>query len=141
MLVPSDVNTLTGKIIGCAIEVHRALGPGLLETIYLACLIVELRREGLRVDVQVRVPVVYRGVTLDCSYVLDLIVEGTVIVELKCVTALLPVHEAQLLTYLKLTDKPIGLLINFNVPVLKNGIVRKINSTPGGVRPTAGRAS
>src|SRR6185437_8290777 len=108
MLVPSDVNTLTGKIIGCAIEVHRALGPGLLETIYLACLIVELRREGLRVDVQVRVPVVYRGVTLDCSYVLDLIVEGTVIVELKCVTALLPVHEAQLLTYLKLTEKPIG---------------------------------
>ena len=128
MPVPPSVNTLTWKIIECAIAVHRALGPGLLESAYLACLIAELRHAGLRVDVGVKVPIVYRGLKLNCGYKLDLLVEGTVILELKTVDTVLPVHEAQLVTYLKLTQKPIGLLLNFNVVMLKNGIVRKINS-------------
>jgi GxxExxY protein len=127
MPVDPSVNRLTFKIIKCAIAVHRALGPGLLESAYFACLVVELRREGLRVDVDVRVPLVYRGMKLDCAYRLDMIVEGTVVLELKAITAVLPVHEAQLLTYLKITGRPVGLILNFNVPVMKDGIVRKIN--------------
>jgi GxxExxY protein len=106
--------------------VHRALGPGLLESAYLACLIVELRHAGLRVEIEVEVPIVYREVTLDCVYKLDLLIEGLVIIELKAVSQILPVHEAQLMTYLKLTGKPLGLLLNFNVPQMKDGIVRKI---------------
>ena len=128
MPVPPSVNALTWRIIECAIAVHRALGPGLLESAYLACLIAELRHAGLRVDVGVKVPIVYRGLQLNCGYRLDLLVEGTVVLELKTVDTVLPVHEAQLVTYLKLTQKPIGLLLNFNVVMLKNGIVRKINS-------------
>jgi GxxExxY protein len=128
MPVPASVNALTWKIIECAIAVHRALGPGLLESAYLACLIAELQHAGLRVDVGVKVPIVYRGLKLNCGYKLDLLVEGTVVLELKTVDAVLPVHEAQLVTYLKLTQKPIGLLLNFNVVMLKNGIVRKINN-------------
>ena len=128
MPVPPSVNTLTWKIIECAIAVHRALGPGLLESAYLVCLIAELRHARLRVDVGVKVPIVYRGLELNCGYKLDLLVEGTVVLELKTVDTVLPVHEAQLVTYLKLTQKPIGLLLNFNVVMLKNGIVRKINT-------------
>jgi len=128
MPVPSSLNALSWKIIECAIAVHRALGPGLLESAYRACLIVELRRAGLHVDVEVAVPIVYRGITLDCGYKLDLLVERTVIIELKALSALLPVHDAQLVTYLRLTGKPLGLLLNFNVPVMKDGIVRKINT-------------
>ena len=124
----SSLNALSWKIIECAIAVHRALGPGLLESAYRACLIVELRRAGLHVDVEVAVPIVYRGITLDCGYKLDLLVERTVIIELKALSALLPVHDAQLVTYLRLTGKPLGLLLNFNVPVMKDGIVRKINT-------------
>jgi GxxExxY protein len=122
------VNALTWKIIQCAITVHSALGPGLLESAYLACLIVELRHAGLRVDVGVEVPLIYRGLKLDCGYKLDLLVEDTVILELKTVSTILAVHEAQLVTYLKLTGKPLGLLLNFNVPLMKDGIVRKINT-------------
>ena len=101
-----EINQLTWKIIGCAIAVHKALGPGLLESAYLACLIVELQSEGLQVETNVSVPVVYRGKTLKCGYKVDILVNGTVILELKAVAAILPIHEAQLLTYLKLTGKP-----------------------------------
>ncbi|HTM27605.1 MAG TPA: GxxExxY protein [Vicinamibacterales bacterium] len=126
--VDPRINALTWKIIKCAMSVHSALGPGLLESAYLACMVVELRHAGLRVDVAVKVPLLYRELTLDCGYTLDLLVENIVILELKAMAALLPVHAAQLLTYLKLTGKPIGLLINFNVPMLKDGIVRRINT-------------
>jgi GxxExxY protein len=124
--VSPALNALSWKIIECAIAVHRALGPGLLESAYLACLIVELRHAGLRVEIEVEVPIVYREVTLDCVYKLDLLIEGIVIIELKAVSQILPVHEAQLMTYLKLTGKPLGLLLNFNVAQMKDGIVRKI---------------
>lgn len=128
MGVSPAVNALTWKIIGCAIAVHKALGPGLLESAYLACLIEELRSAGLKVEVGVPVPLVYRGIKLKCGYRLDLLVEDTVILELKTVIQILAIHEAQLVTYLKLTGKPIGLLLNFNVAVMKEGgITRKIN--------------
>ena len=128
MPVPPSLNVLTSKIIACAIAVHAALGPGLLESVYVQCLIVELRQAGLRVDVGVEFPIVYRGVTVDCTYKLDLLVEGIVILEIKAVATILAVHQAQLLTYLKLTGKPLGLLLNFNVPTMKDGIVRMINT-------------
>jgi GxxExxY protein len=128
MPVPASLNALSWKIIQCAITVHSTLGPGLLESAYLACLIVELRHAGLRVATEVSVPIVYRGLELECGYRLDLLVEGTVILELKAIAAILPIHEAQLVTYLKWTGKPLGLLLNFNVPLMKNGIVRKINT-------------
>jgi GxxExxY protein len=118
---------LTEKIIGAAIEVHRALGPGLLESAYEECLCRELNLRGIPFQRQVPLPVEYKGVKLDCGYRLDLIVEDEVILELKCVEHLLPVHDAQLLTYLKLTRKRVGLTINFNVATLvKGGIVRKV---------------
>jgi GxxExxY protein len=117
---------LTEQIIGAAMEVHKALGPGLLESVYEECLCHELHLRGVRFQRQLTVPVVYKGVALDCGYRLDLIVEATVIVELKCVERVLAIHEAQLLTYLKLLDKPVGFIINFNVPVLRSGIVRKV---------------
>jgi len=128
MPLPPGINLLTWTIIGCAIAVHKALGPGLLEAAYRACLIAELRHAGLRVEVEVPVPIVYRGMKIDCGYRIDLIVEGTVILEIKSIAAVLPIHEAQLMTYLRLTDKPLGLLLNFNVPVMKDGIVRRVNT-------------
>jgi GxxExxY protein len=118
---------LTEKIIGAAIEVHRALGPGLLESAYEECLCRELGLHGLPFQRQVSLPIEYKGVKLDCGYRLDLIVQDEVILELKCAEHLLPVHDAQLLTYLKLTHKRVGLIINFNVAMLvKGGIVRKV---------------
>jgi GxxExxY protein len=118
---------LTEKVIGAAIEVHRALGPGLLESAYEECMCRELDLRGLAFQRQVPLPVEYKGVKLDCGYRLDLVVQEAVILELKCVDHILPVHEAQLLTYLKLTGKRIGLIINFNVSVLvRGGIVRKV---------------
>jgi GxxExxY protein len=118
---------LTEKIIGAAIEVHRALGPGLLESAYEECLCRELHLRGIPFQRQVPLPVEYKGVKLDCGYRLDLIVQDAVILELKCVEHILPVHEAQLLAYLKLTGKRIGLIINFNVATLvRGGIVRKV---------------
>ena len=129
MALSPEINALTRTIIGCAITVHSTLGPGLLESAYQACLILELRHAGLGVDVSVAVPLVYRGVSISCGYRLDLLVQGIVIVELKSVTAILPVHEAQLVTYLKLAKKPVGLMFNFNVKLLKDGgICRKINA-------------
>jgi GxxExxY protein len=117
---------LTEQIIGAAMEVHKALGPGLLESVYEECLCHELHLRGLKFQRQLSVPVIYKGVTLDCGYRLDLIVEDTVILELKCIERVLAIHEAQLLTYLKLLDKPVGFIINFNVPVLRQGIIRKV---------------
>jgi GxxExxY protein len=118
---------LTEQIIGSAIEVHKLIGPGLLESVYEECLCYELHLRGLEFQRQVSVPVVYKGVKLDCGYRLDLIVENSVILELKCVDRVLPIHEAQLITYLKLLDKPVGFIINFNVSALKQGgIVRKV---------------
>jgi len=117
---------LTEAIIGAAIEVHRALGPGLLESAYEQCLMHELEHCGLRVRNQVPLPLVYKGLQLECGYRIDLVVEETVVIELKAVEALLPIHEAQLITYLKLSRMSVGLLINFCVPVLKNGIVRRV---------------
>lgn len=121
------INELTEKVIGAAMEVHRALGPGLLESAYESCLARELAMQGITFEQQVELPVVYRGVPLSCGYRLDFLVEGKLILELKAVEELLPIHEAQLLTYLKLSDKRIGLLINFNVVLLKQGLRRIVN--------------
>jgi len=117
---------LTGRIIGAAIEVHRRLGPGLLESAYETCLAYELNLAGLKVKRQVPVPIVYRDIKLDSGYRIDMIIEDEVIVEVKSVASLLPVHEAQLLSYLKHNGGGRGLLINFNVKLLKDGIKRLI---------------
>jgi len=117
---------LTGKIIGAAIEVHKALGPGLLESAYQACLAQELGSRGVVFERERSLPVAYKGLQLDCAYRPDFIVEDAVIVELKAVKKVLPIHEAQLITYLKLSGCHVGLLINFNVPVLKDGITRRV---------------
>ena len=119
-----ESNSVTGKIIGAAIEVHRSLGPGLLESVYAACLIYELRLRKLRVEHQIPLPVFYKDVMLDCGYRLDLVVGDQVIVEIKSVSGFAPIHEAQLLSYLKLSRWKLGLLINFNVRILKDGIRR-----------------
>ena len=119
-------NELTHKIIGAAIEIHRLLGPGLLESAYEECLARELTLRGLQFERQKPIPVVYKDVQLECGYRIDLLVEGRIVVELKAVGALAPIHEAIVLTYLKLSDRLLGLLINFNVPVLKDGIRRFI---------------
>jgi len=108
-------------------EVHSELGPGLLESVYEICVIEVLERKGINVSSQVSLPVTFQGSVLDKEFIIDLLVEGKVILELKAVEVLLPIHEAQLVTYLKLADKKLGLLINFNVPLLKQGIKRKIN--------------
>lgn len=117
----------THDILGAAIEVHRRLGPGLLESAYETCLFRELTLRGIDCVQEVPLPVRYRGVQLDCGYRLDLIVQGSVVVEVKAVHKVLPVHRAQVLTYLKLTSLRLGLLINFNVEVLRSGIYRIIN--------------
>ncbi|MGC2548895.1 MAG: GxxExxY protein [Candidatus Sulfotelmatobacter sp.] len=118
---------LTEQVIGAAIEVHRELGPGLMESAYEECLCHELHLRGLKFERQMALPVRYKGVNLDCGYRLDLVVEDSLILELKCVEHTLPVHDAQLLTYLKLTGKRVGLILNFNVSVLtRGGIVRKV---------------
>ena len=122
-----ELNALTSRIIGSAIEMHRILGPGLLESVYQACLFYELQKSGLQVDTQKTVPVVYKDVKLDIGFRADAIVERTVIVEIKSVVAVAPIHRAQVLTYLKLTGCQAGLLINFNVPVLKQGITRVLS--------------
>lgn len=126
-----ELNLLTEAIIGAAIAVHRALGPGLLESTYEACLEHELLKRGLTVERQKPLPVVYGGVKLECGYRNDLLVNGCILVELKAVEALAKIHEAQVLSYLKLSGCRIGLLINFNVLVLKDGVRRLINTYPG----------
>lgn len=122
-------NELSSEIIGAAIEVHKELGPGLLESVYEACLIQELENRGLCVESQVLLPLYYKGRKLDKEFRIDLLVEGKVIVELKAVEELKSIHEVQLVTYLKLANKKLGLLINFNVPILIKGIKRRINGT------------
>jgi len=128
VLIDTPYNSVTKEIIGSAIEVHRTLGPGLLESAYLHCVQHELSSRGLRWHTQHPIPIVYKGIALDLSYRLDLIVEDSVVVELKSVEKLLSLHEAQLLTYLRLTRCPIGLLINFNVTKLTDGIKRLLNA-------------
>jgi GxxExxY protein len=125
----SGFNDVTHEILGAAIEVHRTLGPGLLESTYMPCLQFELRARDLKFVSQQAVPIVYKGMALETSYRIDLIVEALVVVEVKSVAVLLPVFEAQLLTYLHLTRCPAGLLINFNMPRLMDGVKRKINPT------------
>lgn len=120
-------NEITEKIIGAAIKVHQRLGPGLLESAYQACLYYEIIKEGLTVEKEKPLPLVYEEVKLDCGYRIDLLIENTIIVEVKSVDALADIHLAQILTYLKLSNKRIGLLINFNVTRLKDGLKRVIN--------------
>ncbi|MCU0873102.1 MAG: GxxExxY protein [Pirellulaceae bacterium] len=134
MNVSSD-NVLTGRVIGAAIAVHRELGPGLNESVYETTLSAELSAGGVYHECQVPLPLRYKGVKLDCGYRMDLLIEGRLIVELKSVEAILPIHEAQLLTYLRLTSRELGLLINFDVAVLKRGVRRRI-WTPDYQRPT-----
>ena len=117
---------LTEQVIGAAIEVHKQLGPGLLESAYEECLCHELHLRGISFKRQVPLPVEYKGIKLDCGYKLDILVEDAVILELKCVEKVLPIHEAQLLTYLKMTGKKVGFILNFNVAVLSRGLVRKV---------------
>jgi GxxExxY protein len=121
-----ELNQLTEQIIGAAIEVHRALGPGLLESAYEACMIHELKLRGILVEHQRELPIRYKNLTVECGFRLDLWIEGKVIVEIKAVDRFHPIHEAQLITYLRLTGCKAGLLINFNVMVLKDGIKRKV---------------
>jgi len=122
-----EVNHVTGSIIHAAVTVHRALGPGLLESAYQACLVYELRVLALTVEEDVRLPISYKSVKLDRGYRIDLRVNGCVVVEVKCVSKLAPIHDAQLITYLKLTDCPMGLLLNVNVPLMKHGIKRRVH--------------
>ena len=121
-------NDLTREVIGAAIRIHRRLGPGLLESAYETCLAYELEKLGLRVERQKPVPLIYESVKLECGFRADLVVEGGLVVELKCKEALHPVDEAQLLSHLRLLNIPIGLLINFHVALLKDGIKRMVNN-------------
>lgn len=122
-----DLNTVSGHIVDAAMKVHSALGPGLLESAYEACLAYELRKRGLQVQSQVECPVIYDGIRIDIGYRLDLLVEVAVITELKTVENITSLHKAQLLSYLKLSGKKVGLLLNFNVEHMKDGIVRLAN--------------
>jgi GxxExxY protein len=123
----AQVNSVSGAIIACAVTVHSTLGPGLLESTYEARLIYEIQKKGISVAQQVGLPVVYEGQRLEVGYRIDLLVDNLVIVEIKAIEALAPIHRAQLLSYLKLSGKPLGLLLNFNVPLMKDGIVRMRN--------------
>ena len=127
-MTAGEVNRITHAAIGAAIEVHRHLGPGLLESAYDECLSREMTIRSIPFERQYPLPVEYKGVRLDCGYRLDYLVAKEVVLELKSVETILPVHEAQLLTYLQLGGWQVGLLINFNVEILKNGIIRKVNS-------------
>lgn len=128
---PMPDNEITDKIIGAAIEVHRHLGPGLLESAYEECLCHELGQIGLTFERQVHLPIAYKGLRLDCSYRMDLVVEGRIIVEIKAIEGLLPIHTAQVLIYLKSSGKQLGLLINFNETILKKGLKRIVNHYTG----------
>ncbi len=129
----ADANKITAEIIGAAIEVHKALGPGLLESAYEECLCHELGLRGVSFERQVLLPLEYKGIKLDCGYRIDLVVENQIIVELKTVNRIDPIHEAQLLTYMRLRNESLGLIINFSVPVLKNGIKRIIDDKRAGI--------
>ena len=127
----SGINSITSAIIGAAMKVHSALGPGPLESAYEACLAHELRKAGLDVRMQVELPVIYDGIRVELGYRIDLMVNDAVIIELKCVDRIAPIHEAQILSYLKLSKKRVGLIINFHVRHLKDGIKRFIEGTDG----------
>ena len=120
----THIDSITGQVIGCAIEVHRTLGPGLLESVYEKCLVYELAQKGLTVETQKELPVCYKDVRIDCGFRMDLLVEKIVLVEIKAVERVTAVHEAQVLTYMKLAGVKVGLLINFNEKLLKDGIKR-----------------
>lgn len=124
--VPTDVNFLANRAVNAAVKVHKELGPGLLESVYESCLFYELKKEISEIEKQVKIPIIYDGIKLDADLRLDIWVRKKLIVEIKSVETLLPVHQAQLITYLKLTKNRLGLLINFNVPLLKNGIKRVV---------------
>ncbi|MEI6554051.1 MAG: GxxExxY protein [Paludibacter sp.] len=123
----TELDNIGTKIVDAAYSVHKELGPGLLESVYEFCLIEELKSRNLTVNSQMKLPVVYKGKMLNKEFIIDLLVENEIIIELKAVEIVLPVHEVQLLTYMKLADKKLGYLINFNVPIIKEGIKRKIN--------------
>ena len=125
--VPDELNNLSRLVLECAIKVHRVLGPGLLESSYRACLAHELHARGVSVQCEIPLPVRYEGVQLDCGYRLDMLVSDEIIVELKTVDSLLAIHQSQLLTYLRHSGKRLGLVINFNEVLLKNGVRRVIN--------------
>jgi|SRR5208282_5461953 len=124
--IPSDLNRLSGKVIDAAYKIHHELGPGLLESVYETCLVYELTESGIKFERQVQVPVRYKNIALETGFRVDLLVEKQIVIELKSVDTLLPVHKAQLITYLKLCKCRLGLLINFNVDVLKDGIKRVV---------------
>ena len=134
------LNEVTDQIIGAAMAVHSALGPGLLESTYEACLQHELEQLGLRVERQVALPVLYRGVQLECGYRLDLLVERRVVVEVKAVSELAPVHEAQVLSYLRLSGCRVGLILNFDVVRMRDGIRRMVNGFPDSASLSASSA-
>jgi GxxExxY protein len=123
----AEIEDIGSKIVDAAYCVHKELGPGLLESVYECCLIEELKKRNLTVFSQMKLPVFYKGKQLEKEFIIDILVENEIIIELKAVEVLLPVHEVQLLTYMKLADKKLGYLINFNVPMIKDGIKRKIN--------------
>lgn len=136
-LTQNLINDITHKIIGCAIEVHKELGPGLLESVYEKCMFHLLVQNGLKVTNQQKIPIIFKGLELDCDLRFDLLVEDLVIVELKTVETILPIHEAQLLTYLKLMEKPKGVLINFNCVNIfkerqKTFVTKKFKELPKG---------
>jgi GxxExxY protein len=131
---------ITEAIIGAAINVHRALGPGLLESAYEACLAYDLTEAGWTVEKQKALPLIYRGLSMDCGYRLDLLVDGKVVVEVKSVEALAPIHQAQLLSYLKLSGCKLGLIINFNVTLLKHGIMRLAHNLEESTSPPSPRS-
>ncbi len=122
-----NINELSGIVIGAAIEVHKVLGPGLLESAYENCLCHELQLRNIVFERQKPLPITYKGVNLDCGYRLDVVVQGMVVLEVKACDRIEPIHQAQLLTYLKLSGLSLGLLLNFNVPVMRDGIVRVVN--------------
>jgi GxxExxY protein len=130
MLEIDRLDQISRRIIGAAIEVHRHLGPALLESAYASCLTFELHQLGFSIEEQKPLPVTYKEVKLDCGYRLDVVVEDAIILEIKAIEKLLPIHEAQLLSYLRLSHKKVGLLINFHVPVLKDGLKRIVNEFP-----------
>jgi GxxExxY protein len=127
MISKTEIERIGGQIVDAAYVVHKELGPGLLESVYEVCLVQELRSRNLFVESQVKLPIFFKGIQLDKEFIIDLLVEEVVIIELKAVEMLLPVHEVQLVTYLKLADLKLGYLINFNVSLIKYGIKRKIN--------------
>lgn len=123
-----ELNKISKIILDACISVHKEMGPGLLESIYVICLVYELQKRGLKAKTEVSIPLIYQGIVLSKDFRIDILVEDEIILELKAVEVLLPVHQAQIISYLKLADKRLGFLINFNVPLMKNGIKRFVNN-------------